>query len=575
MANNEVDQLFCQSSSSEEEEEEDNNNNNNNNNNSNNNKYNTNSFKYKDSETSITQRELERTVRDIYEGNHLKTNINININSEYTFKLERERHIKYIIKHIRELHETYQSLDASRCWIVYWLTHSLNLLGFDFDRDDDDDLRELESDVVDFVESCQSEDGGFGGGPGHLAHLAATYAAIATLVSVGTKKAMEVVDVRKLKRWLLKLKTEEVRAKDGSLVGSFAMHVDGESDVRGSYCALACAHLCGVLDDQLTRGVENYVRICQTHEGGFAGEPGAEAHGGYAYCGIATLVLCKMVEERNNNTNNSSNSSSKKDRHGGADLNKFEEWLVSRQCGVEGGFNGRTNKLCDGCYSFWIGASFPLLEVLRDGENSPLLFKTRTRKDLTQNFANERLQFSRGASMQNEVPVFRSSANLLDTAADICNLVEETVDFDILGEIYDARTDHHHHEMMALNSSSITCSKIPRVPREDLKEASKDVKIPLHFDRKRLSFNARALQGWILGCCQCAKGGLRDKPGKSPDFYHTCYCLSGLSVAQWFGELPILGGANGCEDNIVERTNVLVNVIESKYEAWMMNLPLN
>jgi hypothetical protein len=28
---------------------------------------------------------------------------------------------------------------------------------------------------------------------------------------------------------------------------------------------------------------------------------------------------------------------------------------------VEGGFNGRTNKLVDGCYSFWQGAVLPLL----------------------------------------------------------------------------------------------------------------------------------------------------------------------------------------------------------------------
>lgn len=33
-------------------------------------------------------------------------------------------------------------------------------------------------------------------------------------------------------------------------------------------------------------------------------------------------------------------------------------------------------------------------------------------------------------------------------------------------------------------------------------------------------------------CCQTVKGGLRDKPGKQPDFYHTCYCLSGLAAAQ-------------------------------------------
>jgi prenyltransferase beta subunit len=31
---------------------------------------------------------------------------------------------------------------------------------------------------------------------------------------------------------------------------------------------------------------------------------------------------------------------------------------------------------------------------------------------------------------------------------------------------------------------------------------------------------------------QDPRGGLVDKPGKSRDFYHTCYGLSGLSVAQ-------------------------------------------
>lgn len=31
---------------------------------------------------------------------------------------------------------------------------------------------------------------------------------------------------------------------------------------------------------------------------------------------------------------------------------------------VEGGFMGRTNKLVDGCYSFWQGGIFPLLRVL-------------------------------------------------------------------------------------------------------------------------------------------------------------------------------------------------------------------
>ena len=32
---------------------------------------------------------------------------------------------------------------------------------------------------------------------------------------------------------------------------------------------------------------------------------------------------------------------------------------------IEGGFMGRTNKLVDGCYSYWQGGLFPLLQSLR------------------------------------------------------------------------------------------------------------------------------------------------------------------------------------------------------------------
>jgi protein farnesyltransferase subunit beta len=44
-------------------------------------------------------------------------------------------------------------------------------------------------------------------------------------------------------------------------------------------------------------------------------------------------------------------------------------------------------------------------------------------------------------------------------------------------------------------------------------------------------FDARALQAWILVACQDKKG-LRDKPSRPADFYHTCYCLSGLATCQ-------------------------------------------
>ena len=45
-------------------------------------------------------------------------------------------------------------------------------------------------------------------------------------------------------------------------------------------------------------------------------------------------------------------------------------------------------------------------------------------------------------------------------------------------------------------------------------------------------FDTEMLERYILLCAQDVKGGLRDKPSKSRDFYHTCYNLSGLSISQ-------------------------------------------
>lgn len=45
-------------------------------------------------------------------------------------------------------------------------------------------------------------------------------------------------------------------------------------------------------------------------------------------------------------------------------------------------------------------------------------------------------------------------------------------------------------------------------------------------------FNQEALQGYLIICCQGVQGGLRDKPTKNPDIYHTCYSLAGMSMAQ-------------------------------------------
>jgi protein farnesyltransferase subunit beta len=86
----------------------------------------------------------------------------------------------------------------------------------------------------------------------------------------------------------------------------------------------------------------------QTYEGGIGGEPGNEAHGGYTYCGLAAVALAGCPQA--------------------LDLSRLLHWAVQRQGWVEGGFNGRTNKLVDGCYSFWQGGVFPILQQLMQQE---------------------------------------------------------------------------------------------------------------------------------------------------------------------------------------------------------------
>uniref|UniRef100_A0A3B3TWD9 Protein farnesyltransferase subunit beta n=1 Tax=Poecilia latipinna TaxID=48699 RepID=A0A3B3TWD9_9TELE len=85
------------------------------------------------------------------------------------------------------------------------------------------------------------------------------------------------------------------------------------------------------------------------------------------------------------------------------------------------------------------------------------------------------------------------------------------------------------------------------------------------LSRQRWMFDQLALQEYILLCCQNPTGGLLDKPGKSRDFYHTCYCLSGLSIAQHFGNVEhyhevILG----TEENRLAPTHPVYNICPDK-----------
>lgn len=231
------------------------------------------------------------------------------------------------------------------------------------------------------------------------------------------------------------------------------MHKDGEIDSRSTYTIVSIARILNILTPELSEGVAEYLLQCQTYEGGFGGEPFNEAHGGYNFCALAALLILGRAQD--------------------IDIEAQEHWLLQRQMKLEGGFQGRTNKLVDSCYSFWQGAGHAMINIIKVGGND---------------LHDMNIYFARKSKKHQSMP----SSSVVVTAT-------ESIDGDII----------------------------------ELEEDSEPVSIVDDYSGP-LAFNQKALQRYILHCGQQMEGGMRDKPGKSRDHYHSCYALSGLSVAQSF-----------------------------------------
>ena len=311
------------------------------------------------SRTDKDQYEVEKKIKEIFDQIHFSTKHSEEYESELNYL--REKHYMFARKQIQKLSSHYMPHDTGYPWIPYFISNILEMTKEDFELSLNTKLQ-----IVDLFRELQHPEGGFCGAPKTLPHLISTYAAVMALMNLGIKEAYDLIDIPKIRNFLIKMKNNNfitdskpnytdkkgiyliTREKESecsscsmSYPGSFTSHYNGESDLRATYCAMTVASILGIDDEEITKGVVENIKKCQTFEGGFAPEPFCEAHGGYSYCAIATLVLMNKLHE--------------------IDVNNFVRWIVSRQMTVEGGFNGRTNKLVDSCYSFWQGSVFSLL----------------------------------------------------------------------------------------------------------------------------------------------------------------------------------------------------------------------
>nr|CAG4718877.1 unnamed protein product [Naegleria fowleri] len=433
-----------------------------------------------DTETSRDQASTERTMHKFY--NPYIQNQQVFFDSLLLFI---DEHTKFCKKGLRTLPSAYDSLDASRPWFCFWCCNALSMIP---NLGEDNVLYPSQLDLVkkqdttlvsDFSEflagKCQDvQHGGLGGGPHQLSHVAPTFSGTIALCALKATEGLDRIDREKMYSFLYSLKDPVSKG--------FRMHVDGEVDTRGCFCALIVATVFNIMDDKLIEGVDEYLINCQTYEGGICAFPGSEAHGGYTYCGLASMMLMKKAHL--------------------LDLDSLLHWLCRRQMSYEGGFQGRTNKLVDACYSFWVGACFPLIEAALVSLKDP---KDRTEHDQC---ILEYLQW---------VPPELSQETRLKYTPKSFNLHH----FDI---------NEHKREIHDIESP---CQI------EELDEKQPYIEL----DDTEWMFDQTALQEYLLLCCQQETGGLRDKPIKHPDFYHTCYALFGLTIVQHnpSGSLSVLG----------------------------------
>ena len=77
------------------------------------------------------------------------------------------------------------------------------------------------------------------------------------------------------------------------------MHKEGEVDLRAVYIVMVIGKVLDILTDELKEGVAEYIRECQTYEGGIGSDINREAHGGYTYCGVAALAIIDSLHVLN------------------------------------------------------------------------------------------------------------------------------------------------------------------------------------------------------------------------------------------------------------------------------------
>ncbi|XP_076823535.1 geranylgeranyl transferase type-2 subunit beta-like isoform X1 [Clavelina lepadiformis] len=235
-----------------------------------------------------------------------------------------DTHVSYISTYGKDKDDyEYCMTEYLRLSGIYWGLTTLDLLN-SLDKLD-------KAEIISFVVSCQTDDGGFSPSPRHDCSILYTLSAIQVLC---TYDQLDAIDVNKAIKYIASLQNDD---------GSFCGDVWGEVDTRFSFCAVASLALVGRLWTDCpinTKHCVEFILSCMNFDGGFGCRPGSETHSGQVYCCVGALSILHELH------------------HIDADLLGW--WLCERQL-PSGGLNGRPEKLPDVCYSWWVLSSLAVI----------------------------------------------------------------------------------------------------------------------------------------------------------------------------------------------------------------------
>ncbi|KAI0146686.1 prenyltransferase and squalene oxidase [Pestalotiopsis sp. NC0098] len=236
-------------------------------------------------------------------------------------------HVKYI-----------QSLDTKKDEYEYWLTEHLRMNGLYWGLTALHLLQHPDAlprdETIDFVLSCQHENGGFGAAPGHDAHMLSTVSAVQILALVD---GLDELDTRGKGRITTGKFMADLQNKE---TGTFAGDEWGEEDTRFLYGALNALSLLGLKHLVDTDKAVDHIVACANFDGGYGLTPGAESHSGQIFTCLAALTIAGRMDT--------------------VEVDKLGRWLSERQK-PNGGLNGRPEKDEDVCYSWWVLSSLAMI----------------------------------------------------------------------------------------------------------------------------------------------------------------------------------------------------------------------